>query len=197
MDKIIFNYKTTIVQHTCKDLGTDVQILENCPFMCEPSHFVKGEKKLPYFGIGAYFWDNNQERAHFYGSKRYGINNYVIVEGEFILNHDVMLDLVASREDLIMINDFINYLREERKIIDNWTLSEVLAHLKLSFKLKKVPFPYKFLRVIDIEKTTESITFNQGTEHYTFLDPCIIICVFEKTNDLYKDFKILYRPKKQ
>ena len=168
----------TVAQHTCLNLGTHKDILKNSPF--EAIHDPKKEKHQ-FLGTGYYFWDDNIEMARIWGEDHCK-GSYVIIETELDINENICFDLVGNRKHLRFLRNFIERLKHYGIDIEEWGISQVLEFLK--DKKINPDFDFQSIRAIDYTLPTdynlEKYPFVTNTDHYTILNPKIIICVINK-----------------
>lgn len=171
----------TIGHHTIEKRNTSDYIIKNGPFPTVDRN--------PYLGKGFYFWDNNYQFAKVWGNTRYN-GNYIICKATLHLDNEIFLDLVGNRENIMYFEKLIKKLNRE-----NWPIGKFIEFLKekeLDKNLKGI-FPFKAIRALDYDKDNfKKYKFAEGKAGYTSLRPIFIICLFEKTELLLSDFKIIY-----
>jgi len=180
----------TIGHHTCNNIGGEEKILEQSPFLSEKDRFGNA----PFLGFGYYYWDNNIDQAHIWGKTRCK-NNYVIVKSELTLEGRDFLDLVGNRADMIEFVALHAKLSAEHNNGKQWPLGKFIEFLrKLNTTKYKGIFPWKVSRAVDLKSVSSikpsAFNFVYKKDNYTDLNPCIVICLYEK-NDVILQSKIL------
>lgn len=162
--------------HTCKKSGGEAYVLKNAPFLST----IKNSK-IPFLGIGYYFWDDNIEMAKYWGWSNYN-NNYYIVENDLDCQPDVFLDLVGNRKDMRLFVDLMDDMIGRGINREKWTVGAFIEFMKRLRIHNKDVFPYQIIRAVDNSKINEQFKyyFVQGRGEFTNLSPIIVICVIDK-----------------
>lgn len=164
----------TIGHHTCRN-GQKAYLEQNAPF--KSCSKTEGET---YLGDGYYFWDNNIEKARWWGKTHYPIEGYNILEYDLNIEDDQFLDLVGSREDLIHFKRLSDKFKE--KYPQKATISQCICFYRKMEAKKQGTFPYNAIRVCDIhdKKRQAPAIFGAEKKGVLLLDPCYIICLYNK-----------------
>lgn len=171
----------TIGHHTCKRDGGKAYVELNSPFFSSKS----SRGKTPFLGSGYYFWDNNLGQAKAWGKINYS-NKYFIVQSELEFTSNQMLDLVGNRSHMIYFLDLYRKFSSYYDDGNKWVIGEFIELLK---KLNSKPeykgiFDFEASRAIDLHQqhNSKNITFSEEMKNYTNLNPCLVICLYNKKN---------------
>ena len=179
--------KVQTVYQTLEDRGNPDEIEQNAPFPC---HWEN-----TWLGDGYYFWDTFIENAHWWGNVRYK-NNYVICSFSCDFDTTTCFDLVGDTEHMLDFSNSIDFLKQQKLIDVNTTVSRVLALLKSKIK----GFNYQAIRVYgvksisdfkqDFEKYRHRLIFELSKPQYLDYKPAIQICIFDKKGLNLRNTKI-------
>lgn len=163
----------TIGHHTCEK-GAKAYLELKAPFKSISS------KGGTYLGDGYYFWDNNIEKAHWWGRTHYNLKGYSILEYDLNIEDDKFLDLVGSREDLIHFKRL--FVKFKENCHQKATISQCIEFFRKMEIKEPGTFPYDAIRVCDIHapKWQAPVPFEQKKNGMLLLDPCYIICLYDK-----------------
>ncbi len=143
------------------------------------SESTENDVKLQFLGQGYYFWDNNIKRAHKWGKSHYN-GEYMIMEVPLCLQGDRFLDLIGSREDLMV---FVDALKEVLKEIPNLKIGAFFHMMQTMEKYEAGAWPYSIVRALNVKSHANKISFNHLPDSSMLLNPEIIICFYNK-NDI-------------
>lgn len=174
----------TTVHQTIEDRDNPDKIEKQGPFKAENVSTV-------YLGNGYYFWDDHLKLAHWWGNIHYK-NHYVICEGELKVEKKRFLDLVGSRQDMILLKTMIDRLGLNHK-----PLGKVIETLKAIAKQpgQEEIFPYQVIRAVDRYRggfDRYSLSFSEGKKGVTDLAPIYIICLVERNRLLLRSYRIVH-----
>lgn len=145
-----------------------------------PSNTGNGENekedKFQFIGEGYYFWDDNIERAHRWGNGHYK-GDYLILELPLVLQGENFLDLVGSRKDLKL---FLEVYSEMRKLMPGLKIGSFFYGMQTLAKYQPSKWPYTVIRVLNVKRNADRVSFNQVKGSEMLLNPEIIICFYEK-----------------
>lgn len=173
----------TTGHHACNSEGGNKFLLENGPFRAV---YTPHSSSRPFLGSGYYFWDDNIEMALYWGAVHYG-GDFSILEAELNCPEEEMLDLVGSRGDIKYFREIIKVFKAAGFPRDDWEIGKFIEFLKeIDSKGEgKGVFPYKIVRAVDNSRKESGryrFPFVSTKRNFTFLDPRIIICLFEKSD---------------
>ena len=176
------NIIRTIGHHTCKYCHP-AYAKANAPFKSDPNN---GDA---YLGQGFYFWDDNIEYARHWGRVHYD-NHYTILGYDFELSGDQFLDLVGSRKDISYFHRLYDDIRKREQCKD-FGISKCIQILQIVEKEAPGVFPIKIIRAADYNINKKGGTvFVAGKRGFTRLNPCYIICFFDR-NDISLQIAII------
>lgn len=133
----------TIGHHTTSGEGDLFEVRDKAPF-------ISSGGPMDWMGKGYYFWDNDDEAAHYWGKSHYK-NNYYIFKSELELNSIDFFDLVGNREHMIFMTKAFQRFSKFKKPEERWSLRKMFDLLRdLNTKPNTLGiFPYKVARCID------------------------------------------------
>lgn len=171
----------TVGQHVFKFLPPEytemgAPVLAKHPDIDPNNNNTNNKPKFQFLGQGYYFWDFNIERAQKWGKDHYD-DNYLILEGDLVLQGESFLDLAGSREDLILFVKAFNKLAEH---YPNLQVGEFFYWMQTMAKKEKVKWPYTIIRALNVKSKVRKVAFNRLRGSEMILDPEIIICFYEK-----------------
>jgi hypothetical protein len=182
----------TIGHHTTENRNNVVEILQKGAFFS-----AKEGNNTPFLGEGYYFWDDNEEMAHFWGNKMKS-DNYYIFSADLHINDNLFLDLVGSRQCQKWLYERAKAL--EKRDGKQWSVGNLIEYLKNLALLTKntAIFPFTAIRAIDYSqpKTNQyQIVFSDKEKlknKYTVINPVYIICILDKNDGSIQSFKHLF-----
>ena len=151
-------------------------VLAKHPDIDPNNNNTNNKPKFQFLGQGYYFWDFNIERAQKWGKDHYD-DNYLILEGDLVLQGESFLDLAGSREDLILFVKAFNKLAEH---YPNLQVGEFFYWMQTMAKKEKIKWPYTIIRALNVKSKVRKVAFNRLRGSEMILDPEIIICFYEK-----------------
>ncbi len=190
-------YKCTCHQ-TCRKTQ-DAHILFHSPFC---SHIVKkitnkGEayEKIPFLGIGYYFWEDNFEAGVEWGEKHYKegyrvveylsmeIDTFLLLDVDTYPGHFFLFSLIEKWEPLVP--DSLNWQ------INNWIEYFKKLRLELGFDI----FPFNAIRAPrysdDDHYASELSYLDKNKKYYIYKTKKVMICFFEREYILFETKNIV------
>lgn len=134
------------------------------------------EPRYQFLGEGFYFWDNNIGRAHSWG-KTHCDDKYLILEADLVLAGDQFLDLVGSREDLMI---FLEAYEKMRKIEPGLKIGAFFKGMQTIAKYRPAAWPFTIIRALNVKRNGNFAAYNHLQNADMLLDPEIIICFYGK-----------------
>lgn len=135
-----------------------------------------GREKYQFLGEGYYFWDDNIERAHKWGKTRCE-DKYLVLELPLVLQGNRFLDLVGSRQDLRILVEALNAIRDR---IPDLKLGAFFHMMQTMEKIEPGSWPFSIIRALNVKSNTQKIDFNHVPDSKMLLNPEIIICFYDK-----------------
>lgn len=172
----------TIGHHTCGKKNGREYILEHAPFY---AGFDEPSGRMQFLGSGYYFWDDNIEMAHKWGTDHYkGL--YYILQCDVLMPGELFLDLVGNRSHMRYFLKVAEKYAKSGHARAKWSLGSFIEHLKMLEKDRPGIFPFKVLRAVDMLPRDEHSKwyFVTGKQNFTLLNPRIVICIIPKLSDL-------------
>lgn len=170
---------------TVEDRGNPDEIEANGPF--------RGDKRSRWLGQGYYFWDTNEEIAHFWGRKSYRQKGYVIARSVIDLNAIALLDLLLPDVQAM----FKEWAKEYSDTFPGRevTVERVIAHITNVMGGK---FPYDAIRATfnDCVGAPECQyrIYPNGHAYLDLMQP-VQVCIRDKRLIGPGNYKIIYPPK--
>jgi hypothetical protein len=182
-------YWETVGQHACSKKGEKDSVLKNAPFLSKVQ-----EGTNPFLGSGYYYWEENLDMAHYWGKTHYK-GNYFIIENTLALEGDKFLDLVGNRKHMKFVKDLTTRLASKGR--PAWNIGTVLEFARRMNEARNnaIKFPFKAVRAIDEwvdDKKREKYYFVEGKKNFTYLNPRLVICVYEKENVVLTPTRIIF-----
>ncbi|MBD5280523.1 MAG: hypothetical protein HDS35_08265 [Bacteroides sp.] len=145
------------------------------------------EPKFQFLGSGFYFWDNNIGRAHDWGHSRCN-GKYLILEIPLVLTGDHFLDLVGSREDLMV---FMDVYEKMRKLKPGLKVGAFFHGMQTMARHKPDVWPFKTIRALNVKGNSNKVLFNSIPNSHMLLNPEIIICFYDKNELILQDSRYI------
>ncbi|MEO5979522.1 MAG: hypothetical protein ABIS36_16255 [Chryseolinea sp.] len=179
----------TVGYHTVENRDVD-KIDDNAPFISAGSK--------AYLGIGYYFWDDDEEWAHWWG-EHHCKNEYIICRANLTCAPDRYLDLHGNQAAMRLMkawytiykNDFVRNFDTARP-----PLGVVVEFLKKLAFTRKNPtiFPFDAVRAEDsylTGKRRSTLPFAVDRPGQLTLNPALIVCLYRK-RDLCRNLEIIF-----
>lgn len=179
--------KKVLLHHTCKRDRGSVFVLQNAPFLAKDD---ERNRKFQFLGSGYYFWEDDIDQAHYWGSVHWGRNNYFIVKFDCEIDDNDLLDLDSKTGQNILekIKEKIskNILITKTKKYNNWSLSQWVTFMYKYNRICSVGFDFKAIKVKDCNfsrKKEQKVYFVQEKPNYTYIGG-VYIYFFRKKEDM-------------
>lgn len=168
----------TVGHHTCKKDGGKEFVLNNAPFISPKTD------RIPFLGVGYYFWDYDLEQAKKWGVNHYN-NSFYIIEAELDIPDAVFLDLAGNRQQMEYFVSLLQRFQKRGAHAQKWKFGEFIEFLKEFRKADYQAFPFEIIRAQDFlePKEKDKIKFNH-LQNFTNLNPRFVICLFTNS-ELY------------
>ncbi|CAL2091385.1 conserved protein of unknown function [Tenacibaculum sp. 190524A02b] len=193
MNKPVLEYTC---QHTCAK-SQKAYLLERAPFSSKIKKGRNNKNRVPFLGEGYYFWEENIQAAHRWGSIHYK-GNYSVIEFENLsLNHNFLLDFLDRRSSSYFRELKKEYIQKNKKVFGSFKLGQWIEFFKKLNKEGKIIFRYKYFRAVenvmgDInDYDNEKVNFSTDGKYYTYLSPLNIICFVDKHDITCKNKKVI------
>ncbi|MGB5982686.1 MAG: hypothetical protein WBG46_11140 [Nonlabens sp.] len=154
-------------------------------------------KKIPFAGEGFYFWEDNIEHAHHWGQQHYD-NKYSIVEFEELkVSSDLLLDFLNPNHRRYFKEMKAIWLKKEPKTA-NYAFGQWIEFFKRLDKKDNGIFPFKFIRAkeelgnVPLRYKVEKMAFSSSSSINIDLNPCVFLCILDKTLIKYGNRKIIF-----
>lgn len=168
----------TIGHHACKKDGGKEFVLTNAPFLSPNTG------KVPFLGVGYYFWDFDLDQAKKWGHDHYR-DEFYIISADLHLPEDALLDLAGNRQQMVWFSALLKRFERKGLKAGEWKLGEFIEFMREFRKVTYAAFPFEIIRAQDFlpQNINFSIHFNE-LPNYTNLNPRFVICFFQK-NEVY------------
>ena len=183
--------RATDIYQTLEDRNNYAEVEKHGPFFCSITYSngsLKKSSRVPWLGEGYYFWDTRIFDAHWWGSKVYTSNGYIICHTTYDQHSPYLYDLVSNVDQLDEFVQCAKLITEERKI------KTVSFPVVLNYLMKKAQgFDFKAIRVWPHPATYKetAIRFPDKKLFLASVDK-IQICFFDKTL-LTNPYKIVFK----
>lgn len=179
----------TIGHHTCLNEGSIDYLLSQTPFLSN-----KTEGKVPFLGVGYYFWDDNIKQAHKWGVDHYN-RVYCIVEFSLQIDDNIFLDLVGNRAHSRYFYSLLGKFEKRGIKTDKWKIGEFIEFLKNLRQSNMEIFPFNIVRAQDfLPKMNDEHKFNfNQTSSFTYLDQRVLICYFKREDIISHHKQIVFK----
>lgn len=172
-------------QHTCS-VSQDAHILLHAPFKSGIKKGPNAKLKIPFLGVGYYFWEENITAAIRWGKKHYA-NKFRIVEYvDVTIKADELLDL-TNRRDINYFKELQKAYTEVRPSVAKWPIGTWIEFFKKLKALDELKFPFNYIKADEhlperekAEYDKGKAFFAEGLPYFTYLDPLYMLCVIDK-----------------
>ena len=184
----------TLGHHTTENRDNVAYILQNGAFF---SSLEPDTHHVPFLGEGYYFWDDNEEMAHFWGEKTKR-GAYCVFTSDLVIDDATFLDLVGSRQCQKWLLGWANRLEERDG--KKWAVGNLIEYLKYLSKYlnNEAIFPFKVIRAADYSQPNSvqmRLSFSERKNlknKYTVINPVYIICVLDNTDQTVQPLQHIF-----